>query len=189
MKRMKVLIGKRRVMVIATLAILVLAAVALVASSASFTSTSANVGNVFTAGNLTHSNTSTLLAVTGLKPDDKWINEGTVTLTNGGSLAGVFTMTSSNLTHADGPNHGDISTVLNLRIHRASDAAGVYIYNGKINAIGSVAAGTIAGSGSETYTFEVQFPDGGKPASATGGDNAYKLSSMSIDFNWEAVTN
>ena len=37
MKRMKVLIGKRRVMVIATLAILVLAAAALVASSASFT--------------------------------------------------------------------------------------------------------------------------------------------------------
>ena len=37
MKRMKVLIGKRRVMVIATLAILVLAAAALAASSASFT--------------------------------------------------------------------------------------------------------------------------------------------------------
>ena len=39
MKRMKVLIGKRRVMVIATLAILVLAAAALAASSASFTAT------------------------------------------------------------------------------------------------------------------------------------------------------
>ncbi|HTX68730.1 MAG TPA: hypothetical protein VMH50_06245, partial [Thermoleophilia bacterium] len=53
MKRMKVLIGKRRVMVIATLAILVLAAAALVASSASFTATpSANPGNVFTAGSL-----------------------------------------------------------------------------------------------------------------------------------------
>ena len=52
MKRMKILIGKRRVMVIATLAILVLAAAALVASSASFTATSANPGNVFTAGGL-----------------------------------------------------------------------------------------------------------------------------------------
>ena len=54
MKRMKVLIGKRRVMVIATLAILVLAAAALVASSASFTAQSANPGNVFTAGNSEH---------------------------------------------------------------------------------------------------------------------------------------
>ena len=49
MKRMKVLIGKRRMMVVATLAILVLAAAALVASSASFTASSANPGNMFTA--------------------------------------------------------------------------------------------------------------------------------------------
>ena len=56
MKRMKVLIGKRRVMVIATLAILVLAAAALAASSASFTATSANPSNVFSAGHLTMSN-------------------------------------------------------------------------------------------------------------------------------------
>ena len=50
MKRMKVLFGQRRIMVLATLAILVLTAAALVASSASFTATSANPGNVFTAG-------------------------------------------------------------------------------------------------------------------------------------------
>ena len=42
MKRMKVLFGNRRMMVLLTLAILVLAAAALVASSASFTATSAN---------------------------------------------------------------------------------------------------------------------------------------------------
>ncbi len=42
MKRMKVLIGNRRMMVLLTLAILVLAAAAIIASSASFTATSAN---------------------------------------------------------------------------------------------------------------------------------------------------
>ena len=42
MKRMKVLFGNRRMMVLLTLAILVLAAAALIASSASFTATSAN---------------------------------------------------------------------------------------------------------------------------------------------------
>ena len=46
MKRMKVLFGNRRMMVLLTLAILVLAATALVASSASFTATSANPDNV-----------------------------------------------------------------------------------------------------------------------------------------------
>ena len=50
MKRMKVLFGQRRVMVLVTLAVLVLAAAALVASSASFTATSANPDNTFTAG-------------------------------------------------------------------------------------------------------------------------------------------
>ena len=54
MKRFKVLFGNRRMMVLLTLAILVLAATALVASSASFTATSANAGNVFTAGSLSH---------------------------------------------------------------------------------------------------------------------------------------
>ena len=54
MKRMKVLFGQRRVMVLATLAILVLVAAALVASSASFTATSANPGNAFTAGVLVY---------------------------------------------------------------------------------------------------------------------------------------
>ena len=56
MKRMKVLFGNRRMMVLLTLAILVLAATALVASSASFTATSANPGNMFTAGNLSLDN-------------------------------------------------------------------------------------------------------------------------------------
>ena len=54
MKRMKVLFGNRRMMVLLTLAILVLAATALVASSASFTATSANPGNMFTAGASDH---------------------------------------------------------------------------------------------------------------------------------------
>ena len=54
MKRMKVMFGQRRIMILATLAILVLAAAALAASSASFTATSANAGNVFTAGTPVH---------------------------------------------------------------------------------------------------------------------------------------
>ena len=60
MKRMKVLFGNRRMMVLLTLAILVLAATALVASSASFTATSANPGNIFTAGTL-HASTGPVI--------------------------------------------------------------------------------------------------------------------------------
>ena len=64
MKRMRVLFGQRRVMVLVTLTILVLAAAALAASSASFTATSANPGNMFTAGNLIASPTARRLEST-----------------------------------------------------------------------------------------------------------------------------
>ena len=102
MKRMKVLFGNRRMMVLLTLAILVLAATALVASSASFTATSANPGNVFTAGALTISNKDTAglsregttvlnLTAAAMKPSDTV--SGTAVIKNTGSIAGTFKLT------------------------------------------------------------------------------------------------
>ncbi len=102
MKRIKVMIGKRRMMVLLTLTVLVLAAAALVASSASFTASSANPGNVFTAGSLyignfradgTTDNTGQVVAslsVSGMKPGDS--TSGTEVIKNTGSLPGTFTL-------------------------------------------------------------------------------------------------
>src|SRR5450756_1519584 len=58
MKRMKFLFGQRRMQVLLTLAVLLLAASVVIGSGANFTSTSANAGNVFTAGNLSHLNSN-----------------------------------------------------------------------------------------------------------------------------------
>ena len=58
MKRVKVLLGRRRMLVLATMAVLLLAVGVIVASSASFTATSANPGNVFTAGILSMATTN-----------------------------------------------------------------------------------------------------------------------------------
>ena len=95
MKRMKVLFGNRRMMVMLTLAILVLAAAALIASSASFTATSANPNNTFTAGSLYISNEDTggnsrdgvqvlNLMASGMKPGD--VVTGTAVIGNSGEL-------------------------------------------------------------------------------------------------------
>ena len=91
MKRMKVLIGKRRMMVLLTLTVLVLAAAALVASSASFTASSANPGNMFTAGTLTMSNSKANTAVvTAAQMMPGQTTSGGVTVTNTGDVSGDF---------------------------------------------------------------------------------------------------
>ncbi len=105
MKRMKVLFGNRRMMVLLTLAILVLAATALVASSASFTATSANPGNTFTAGTADdrqqpehrerHAKRPSSRCPAYMKPGDSAVT-GSVTITNAGDAsAGTFTLTKS----------------------------------------------------------------------------------------------
>jgi hypothetical protein len=187
MKRMKVMFGQRRIMILATLAILVLAAAALVASSASFTATSANAGNIFTAGTMTTTNTSTLATINGIMPDDTWHTVGTVQIGNTGGADGRLTMTTSGLDNpTPGANGALLSDVLQLRITRLSDNVVVYAA-GHIDAVGSVTMGDIAVGDDDTYRFEVMFPDGDTPTSGPGADNDYKLSSMTINFDWEMI--
>lgn len=193
MKRMKFLFGQRRMQVLLTLAVLLLAASVVIGSGANFTSTSANPGNMFTAGNLSHTNDAdALLDLSGvkLKPDDRWVSVGSVTLTNTGDIDGAFSMTGAITADTSGTGHnGKLSSVLQLRVHKSSDPAGVYVYNDHVNAVTNVAMGTILGGGSafETYTFQVMFPNGPTPSGADTGDNAYKGASMTIAFNWTAV--
>jgi hypothetical protein len=191
MKRMKVMFGKRRVMVLVTLVVLVLAAAALIASSASFTSTSSNNANVFTAGRLTHGNSpsSATLSVDRLIPGTVWVPVGSVTLTNTGDVQGHFWLTTSDLQDTPGAGHSAwLSNVLQLRVMSGATE----VYNGPINAVGSPTAedaGVILASGAATYDFAVMLPDTGNPGGPDLGDNRFQGASMRIDFDWEAITN
>ena len=49
-------------------------------------------------------------------------------------------------------------------------------------------AGTIAAGGNRTYKFTVTFPDGGVPSGPDAGDNLYKGDSVTVDYNWESVS-
>ena len=102
-------------MVLVTLVVLVLAAAALIASSASFTATSANPNNVFTAGSLYISNEDTAgnsregvqvlnLTASAMKPGD--VVTGTAVIGNSGTSSGAFTLdstTSGNAAFAELP--------------------------------------------------------------------------------------
>ncbi|HEY5474610.1 MAG TPA: hypothetical protein VIK32_15665 [Candidatus Limnocylindrales bacterium] len=198
MKRMKVLFGQRRMMVLVTLAVLMLVAAALIASSASFTSTSANPANTFTAGNLKHTNSlpgAAILTVGNnpMKPGDT--ATGTVDITNDGDVAGVFTLSASSLVDTPGPLGANLSADLYLTVVE-KDPLGAVISTPYNNVLLSgvplptpgINLGSFAAGEKRTYNFSVKFKDNGKPVDATSGDNRYKKAITLIEFDWEAIT-
>jgi len=188
MKRMKFLFGQRRLQVLLTLAVLLLAASVAIGSGASFTSTSANPANVFTAGNLSHSNTkagAAILTANKMKPGDT--ATGSVTITNDGDLPGTFVLNTSNMTDAAvAPYTGKLSDILTLKI---MDGA-TQIYSGPIKSVGTITlpGGAWTPAIAHTYDFTVTFPNGATPTGPMQGDNNYKKASMSIEFDWTATS-
>ncbi len=81
---------------------LLLAAMMAVGSGANFNSTSANPGNVVTAGNLKHTNTGALLTVDKIKPGETKA-AGTVTIQNTGDIDGVFTVDNAVVNDSTAP--------------------------------------------------------------------------------------
>jgi spore coat-associated protein N len=180
--------------IVSALFVLSLAAMMAVASGASFTSTSANAGNVVTAGNLTHSNSNApgaILTVSGLTPGHS--DNGTVDLTNTGDAAGVFTLSKSGLSNSDTSN--PLGAKLTLVVEDLGDPAAavpsapVTVYSNKLGTMGPIGLGTWASGETHRFKFTVTFPDGGTPAGPNSGDNAYKGDSVTVNYNWDAISN
>ena len=116
---------------------LLLAAMMAVGSGANFNSTSANPGNVVTAGNLSHVNGKdglALLTVTKIKPAET--QTGSVTIQNDGNIAGVFsvagTIVSDSNALAGKPAFAD-----KLRLTVTDTNTGQVVYNdGLLSAMG-----------------------------------------------------
>jgi hypothetical protein len=192
MKRIKVLIGKRRVMVIATLAILVLAAAALVASSASFSAstTKANVNNMFTTGNLTLTEGTNpgLTFDPGLYMPGK-AHAGTVTfdVTSNGGTSSLYLKQTTNLT----------ANVLAPRLDLVVKNGANTVYSGTVGAA-DIAAGvkltgiTVPNSSTATpytFTFSVTLHDSDDHTLANAGaDNAYRNINCTPTFVFTAVS-
>lgn len=158
----------------AVLAGIVIISAFLVGTGAVFTSTSANPANTFSAGNLHHVNGkdgSAILTAEKMKPGDT--ETGTVVITNDGDLEGKFTLSTSNLS-------GKLAEALKVKIE--DQTAGKTLYEGPLNAVPSLDAGTFAAGDAHTYLFTVTFPDQGSAV-----DNTYKGTKMSVDFNWDEV--
>jgi spore coat-associated protein N len=176
---------RRRLLLILPIVVVMIAAAAVMASGATFTASSANPNNTFTAGNLSHSNSkagSAILTASKMKPGDSVT--GSVTITNDGDLPGTFTLSTSSLAEtAVGTGGGHLADVLQLKIMDGT----TQIYNESIKSVGTITLGTWAAGAAHTYDFTVTFPDGGTPGSNSTGDNIYKKAGMSIQFDWLSV--
>jgi hypothetical protein len=170
-KRMKVL-GKRRTMVVVTMAVLLLAVAAVVGSGANFTSQQQNLNNSFTAGTLTLvENSGNSFAVAQMIPgESRW---GDFELENTGDVDGNLTLTVSNL------GGTGLAPALDIEVYDGATlldsaspvADGVY-------GLGTLQAGTAV-----TYRVQLVFPNG-TPAH----DNPFQGTTATFDLTWDLAT-
>lgn len=190
MSRISVILSSPRHL-LGALLVALLAVGAVVGSGASFTSKSANPSNTFSAGSLAQSNSkegAAVLTKTTMLPGET--TSGTVTITNSGDVAGTFSLSQVNLTDTAGSNGGKLSSVLNLKVEDVTNKASPKtVYSGKVDGLVSAQSlGSFTASEARTYQFTITFPNGGTPSSPTTGDNAYKGSSMSVGYQWDAAS-
>ena len=167
---------------------LLLAAMMAVGSGANFNSTSANPGNVVTAGNLmhvNHSQGSAVLTADMIKPGES--KTGTVDIENTGDIDGVFSIArtiTQDTTGALTPSN-PFAAHLNLKVENITNP-GPALYDGLLSAMtGAHGSDVIPAGDTNTYRFTVTFNDGGP----NGADNAFKSARVRANFDWEAVNN
>ena len=161
--------ARSRKRLIVPLAGLLIAAAVTVGSGADFVANSVNSANAFSTGTLTQSNSksgSAIFNAANLKPGDTL--NGTVTITNSGSLPADFALTEN-------ATNGFVTKAdLGLVITRAGSATPVWSGTfGDLTAAGPLKLGTFAPGEARDYTFSTTLvqsasnAEQGKTASAT----------------------
>lgn len=158
-------------------AICVLAVAAVGGSFANFTATpTAIASNAFASGTLTmtRSGTGAIFTASTMKIGDSVT--GSVTITNTGTLAGVYSLAGS--TTGSAP----FSSQLNLKVYKDVDGVSA-LYDGPLGAFSSAALGTFTAGAAHVFYFHVTFPSTGTDA----GDNVLQGLSASTAFTWSAT--
>ena len=139
-------------------------------SGATFTSASSNTISSVTSGTLTQSNSKdgeAIFDLPNMKPGDT-VN-GTVTITNTGSLPATFTLTESQDTNTFAED------MLTLTI---TDGA-TLVYSGNFGGFDAAELGTFASEEARTYTFSVALDE--------GADNSQQNKTAGAIYTWDAI--
>ncbi|QMU96638.1 hypothetical protein FVO59_04975 [Microbacterium esteraromaticum] len=164
----------RKRLVIVPLAGLLVAAAVAVGSGADFVSNSVNTANAFSTGTLAQQNSKSGKAIfnaANLKPGDTL--NGTVTITNSGSLPASFTLTENAV------NGFVKADNLTLTITRAGTGTAVWSGTfGALTAAGALDLGTFAAGEARDYTFSTTL--------AQSADNTEQGKSATATYTWDA---
>jgi spore coat-associated protein N len=168
------MIAARRKLIV-PLAVLVIAGAVTVASGATFTSRSANTDSSVTAGTLTQINSkkdAAIFDVSNIKPGD--VVNGTLTITNTGSLPAAFLLTETSSTN--GFAGGNLSLTI------TNTTTGAEVYNGTFGGLVDGAKnelGVVQPGAANTYRFSVRLsPD---------APNTDQGKTASAAFQWDSV--
>jgi len=167
--------ARSRKRLIVPLAGLLVAAAITVGSGADFVANSVNSANAFSTGTLTQSNSksgSAIFNASNLKPGDTL--NGTVTITNSGSLPADLTLTE------DAVNGFVTKSNLSLVISRAGESAPVWSGTfGDLTAAGALNLGTFAAGEARDYTFSTTL--------AQSATNAEQGKNATAKYTWNST--
>ena len=161
----------------------VLAAVGItVGSGANFTASAANPGNTFATGSLSIGNSpaTALFTSAGMKPGDS--ATGNVSITNTGSLAGDFKLTTANATGTTLLNQLD-AVVTDCGAYTGTlpncTTGASTVYTGKLGSLSNQTLGNYAGGVKHYYKIVVTLP--------ASTNDTFQSQTASVDFAWSAT--
>lgn len=112
---------------------------------------------------------------------------GTVKLANIGGMPGDLALDQLDVRDRPGANGGALSDAVQLDITDISDGNSIPIFAGRLGNLGKQAVGAVGPGQLRTFRFRASLPSHGTPPSATGGDNAYAGSSLTMHYAWTAT--
>ena len=189
MKTLNGMLGATRTRVTVVLALAALVTVfstlVLPGTLGTFTASTNNLTNSFSAGTRTMADTAgangVIVAMNNMEPGDS--NSGTVTITNTGSLPASVVLSQSAVTHTTpGTGTGNLAHELQLTI--TDQGSGATVYSGPFDGLSATTLAPSSGSQwaageAHTYQFTVTLP--------SEADNSYQATTASADFNWTAA--
>jgi spore coat-associated protein N len=172
MDRVRLLIGSRRWLLLAALALVSLALGSAIFSGASFTSKSANSASL-SAGSIQITSSApnqAIVAASGMRPGDS--RQGTIDIGNQGTAAGTVTLRGTGLTGSA------LAAVIDLKVEDTTGGGAIQKWTGKLGSFSSAALGSVAAGTTHTFRITLSWPSASNEASLQGA-------STSLTFQWE----
>lgn len=165
--------ARKAFLTLVVLALLAVVLQSLVFSGASFTSSSGNPGNAFSAGAFGHTNSKDgvlVIDAAGLWPGAS--KTGTLTVTGTGDFGGDYTLVKAGV--VDSPAAPGLSNALTLRVEDITGTAQI-LSDTTVAGLTTVSLGAIASGASRQYRFTLGYPAASADVALQGASMMLRL--------------